>query len=434
MNSKLKFILIFFFFFLIALIFRSWFFPFVCLSSGDLSFFFKENIKESSILPFLWRISNLGSMNFFHWSGFYSGTTSIVSSFFNFSWPISVRIFWFWPFVILSIFSSIYLFKSFFSYSLFFCLFSSLIYTTNTYILITTGIGQKGILMAYSIAPLVLGRFIRIMESGNTMEIQWKHNGNNRKDKEESEKGKILRESLIFGLILAVQIMWDLRIAYITLIACGLYVFYQWYLRKFSFSFLISHFSFLISILIVLGLHSYWILPLLITQRSGGTPIQDLGSAYITTEAVEYLSWGKFEQTISLLHSLWPESIYGKTGFMKPEFLVLPILAYGSLLFIKKKTDNKKQITKNRNILFFSLLGLLGAFLSKGSNPPLGRVYLWLFKHFPGMIMFRDATKFYLLTALSYSVLIPFSVFQIYLLIKKLTGSRVNGLTSSEKL
>ena len=92
---------------------------------------------------------------------------------------------------------------------------------------------------------------------------------------------------------------------------------------------------------------------------------------------------------------------------MRPEFLILPLLAYAALLF---KTIEK---SSRKTILFFALLGLIGAFLAKGANEPFGQIYLWLFEHVPGFIMFRDPTKWYLLVALSYSVLIPFSIFHI---------------------
>ncbi|MDP2637657.1 MAG: hypothetical protein Q8P26_01185, partial [Candidatus Levybacteria bacterium] len=121
-------------------------------------------------------------------------------------------------------------------------------------------------------------------------------------------------------------------------------------------------------------------------------------------------SFAKFEQTISLLHPYWPENIFGKVGFMKPEFLILPVLAYTGLFFI----NGLKKLREKKYILFFFLLGLLGAFLAKGTNGLFGGVYLWLFLHFPGFIMFRDPTKWYALISISYSILMPFTVWKIY--------------------
>ena len=84
--------------------------------------------------------------------------------------------------------------------------------------------------------------------------------------------------------------------------------------------------------------------------------------------------------------------------------------AYNDLIFFLK--SNK------RKIVFFAFLGLTGSFLAKGMNGPFGEAYAFLFKYFPGFVMFRDPTKWYLLVILSYSILIPFVLSQIVQLIR----------------
>jgi hypothetical protein len=155
-------------------------------------------------------------------------------------------------------------------------------------------------------------------------------------------------------------------------------------------------------------LHAFWILPTVLVHANINS---EFGSVFTSTNAVQYFSFAKFENTLGLLHPNWPENIFGKTYFMRPEFLLLPILAFGSLLFIKPLEKLREQ---NRSILFFVLLGLVGIFLAKGAQDPFGGVYLWMFDHVPGFVMFRDPTKWYLLIALSYSVLIPFTLSKIY--------------------
>jgi hypothetical protein len=245
----------------------------------------------------------------------------------------------------------------------------------------------------------------------------------------------LLKSPLLAGLVLALQVMFDVRISYITMLAVFLY--YLFFLaRQVNYSvnliklkaqssclagrqakfkatkslkvFILNLlFIFIIPIGIAGLLHAFWIVPLLITRQN---PAEQLGSFYTTAEAVRFLSFAKFENTISLLHPNWPENIFGKTYFMRPEFLILPILAYGSLLFVYKTKD----LRLKTYVLYFAMLGLLGAFLAKGANEPFGEVYLWLFGHFPGMIMFRDPTKWYTLVAISYSMLIPFTSWKIY--------------------
>ena len=287
------------------------------------------------------------------------------------------------------------------------------------------GGGQMGIAMAYAIAPLVLYIFIKTIDFFKLPKnIQYPVSN--------------IQYPIIAGLLLSLQIIFDLRIAYITLTAVAVYAVFsimnyvlsKEVLRKKIYY--ILYFIFYIFIVpgtVTFLLNAFWVLPTLVSSRN---PIEELGLAYSSLDAVRFFSFAKLENTFGLLHPNWPENIFGKTGFLKPEFLILPILAFSSLLFVtnsKVKSQNSKLQLKTQNfdnnltikqsnnktiIIFFTILGLLGAFLAKGANEPFGGVYLWLFDNFPGFIMFRDPTKWYTLVALSYSILIPFSVWNIY--------------------
>ncbi len=293
------------------------------------------------------------------------------------------------------------------------------------------GGGQMGIAMAYALAPLVLYLFIKNIDFFNSSE--------------NNSQFSILNFKLpVFaGLLFSLQIVFDLRIAYITLAAVAAYAVLSIMNHVLSIKTLkekilstlyLILYTFLVPGIVVFLLNAFWVLPTLLSRRN---PIEDLGLAYSSLEAVKFFSFAKFENTLSLLHPNWSENIFGKVGFLKPEFLILPILAFSSLLFVtnsKLKTQNSKIINtqgvtsfpplrwnslaprKNQGvtIMFFALLGLIGAFLAKGANEPFGGVYLWLFDNFPGFIMFRDPTKWYTLVAISYSILIPFSVWKIY--------------------
>ena len=185
-------------------------------------------------------------------------------------------------------------------------------------------------------------------------------------------------------------------------------------------------------LLLALTVNLFWLWPAL-TVKGGALPPD-----YGTAGWIGFLSFANFSGTLSLLHPNWPENIFGKTYLLRPEFLILPMLAFSSLLFINHSRVNgltgskikrlssliNNSLITNKTILYFNLLALLGAFLAKGSTSPFGQVYLWLFDYLPGMKLFRDPTKFYTLVALSYSVLIPYSLSKIYKLffVKKLTS------------
>jgi len=74
----------------------------------------------------------------------------------------------------------------------------------------------------------------------------------------------------------------------------------------------------------------------------------------------------------------------------------LPILAFFGFWLKRKSKD----------VVFFGIILMFGLLLSSQNNPPFGLLYEYLFKTFPGFNAFREATKFYIVIALSYSILI----------------------------
>ena len=306
-------------------------------------------------------------------------------------WSWIVRIVYLYPYFILMLFAPIFLIKNLFPKNRFYLL-AVLVFSFNTYALLLAG-GEVFLALAYSLSPIIFILFIK-----------------------QSTK-KSLQTALLTGVILSLQIMFDPRIAYVTMFAVGLYYLFVLcrllYRRKFNTTLYLLLYSFIIPGIVTVFLQAFWILP---SFLYGKNPVQTLGSAYSGVDAVTYFSFAKFENTIALLHPNWWENIFGKVYFMRPEFLILPLLAFASLLFINK---SKEENQNTKQILFFTFLGLLGAFLAKGSNDPFGGIYLWLFGHIPGFELFRDPTKWYLLIALSYAVLIPFTVERIYECLKK---------------
>ena len=329
---------------IILLIYKPWFIYSGTLSSGDWPYLYLENIQEFSFLP---NAQNV-------WLSFYYQIpTKILVQYLNIPWTIVERILWFFPFLAIGIFSSYALIRSW---------IGVLVYMTNTYILMVVGGGQMGIAMAYAIAPLILKLFFD-------------------------------NKRLSFAIAIGILIMFDPRIAYIVLVSIGIFILM---FRKFSQAISILPASIPIALLI----NSFWLVPFL------NSNLNIFVENFDNSLSFRFLSFADFSNTLSLLHPNWPENIFGKTYFLQPEFLMLPILAYSVLIFVSKIEDK----TLKMKIIFFSLVGLIGVFLSKGSNPPLGFINEWFFQYIPGMSMFRDSTKFYILIALSYSALIPLSI------------------------
>ncbi|QQG40424.1 MAG: hypothetical protein HYV37_02525 [Candidatus Levyibacteriota bacterium] len=363
---------------LIVIVFRNWFlWPEII--GGDWQYLFPEMLRKFSFFPLSWDPANgngLGGISPIYSLIIYNNFTISIATYLHIPWVIVYKIFWFGLFIALSILSSTTLLKSILSNVKYWQLIiGGVIFTSNTYILMIVGGGQMGVALAYSVAPLVLAWFIKIIHNSSF----------------------IIHHSFIAGLALGAQVMFDSRIAYITMLAVGVY----YVLDTKYYELAKKSIRLAIPIGIAILLHASWILPMFLFRQN---PFGDLGQSYTGSGMVRFLSFAHFSDALALLHPNWPENLFGKVYFMRPEFLFLSILAYSSLLFLKKS---------NRTIIFFTLLGLLGSFLAKGTNEPFGEVYIWLFEHVPGFVLFRDPTKWYLMIALSYSVLIPFSLLQI---------------------
>jgi len=400
MKTKIHIIFFLCIFLFIAVIYREWFTQKLILGN-DTTFLFNTSFNERFIYPYTWSISRSGFFAPFLWSHFVEIVpTILVGRLLEPPWPILLRITLYFPFLVLSLFSSYYVGKKLFG-SVHLAIISCLIYTVNTYILLIVGGGQMQIALAYSITPLVLYNFVDFISN-----IFFSKNINLR---------QFLLKNITMGLFLSLQIMFDIRIAYVSVAAITIFLVISTALKFSIRSVVYSCVGvYIIPSIIAFLIHAYWILPVLFNRTS---PLVDLGSAYNSTDAVNFFSFATLENTISLLHPLWPDNIFGKTGFMQPEFLLLPVIAFSILLILK--FGAYKENTKDFSILIFLFsLAIIGAFLSKGSKPPFGEVYLFLFSYIPGFSLFRDPTKFYVLIAFSYSLLIPFTLFQLYKIYK----------------
>ena len=303
--------------------------------------------------------------------------------FVNFNWEILQRIGYLYPLLVFTFISPYFFFKKIFKFP--FLLVALVIFSLNTYNLMLIGGGQIFLSLAYVLMPAVFCSFYNLM------------------DEEVTSDRKKTKRTLIASILVAFQLLIDIRIAYVTLFLVGLFTIFKLFFLNTK----LKNVLFVGAALILSGLiNAFWILPTIFVRQN---PISVLGAEFTSDKIVGFLSFARFENTISLLHPNWPENIFGKVYFMRPEFLVLPVMAFSSLLFLKKEKKEFKVM-----ILFFGMVSLIGSFLAKGANEPFGAIYLWLFNYFPGFIMFRDSTKWYPLIAFSYAVLIPYSIFKIY--------------------
>ncbi len=370
--------------FLFIFIFRHWLLKInIPIVSGDLNYFFKENLVNYFRFPPAWetfRNGGLGGRTFFFLAPYYYLIPmGFLGKFLSFA--IVERIIWFFPALIFSFIGPFYLYKKIFKNNNY-AFFSSLIYGLNSYFLMIVSGGQTSVFLAYSFLPFAFLLFLLAYEKSKVDYI------------------------IFFSLAFSLMIIFDLRFAYLLLfIIFSFFLFNIFvnirqskktvikFLKIFAFVFMIAFF-----------IHSFWIVPILI---SGSTGVDISNQVYTSKEALKFFSFADLSSSLSLFHPNWYENIFGKISMINPLFIVFPLLIFSSLLFINKQRQVKKMV------LFFACLAIVGIFFSKGINEPFGKIYLFLFKYIPGMNMFRDPTKFYSLICLGYSMLIPWTIYNL---------------------
>ncbi len=330
-------------------------------TSGDSLFYYSDFLK-SFIHPSVWSNShNLGLINVVLWRfpiGFANGLFGIL----GFSINISEKFLYFWPTLIFANIASFLLVRKVTKSNLA-GFVGAIIFNYNTYYFV----GITAFLI-YAAAPWVIFSLLFFMKS--------------------LEKKSHLF-SLLSLLFLFVAGSYDFRVAYIGVFLLLFYFIFYYLivsrkmLRK----------SFLLLLEIIVGfaiLNIYWVLPML--KLGSLTSNSVLDRTLFGNEFLNVL------YSISFYHPFWTGT---KTAYFHPQqimayFWLIPIFAFLGLYLNRK----------NKNILFFGIITLLGIFLTKQVGHPFPNIYPFLFEHVPGFNAFREASKFYFLIALSYSVLI----------------------------
>lgn len=363
------------------------FFTSTPLVGGDWPYLYPQAARDFSFFPTLYRS--------YIWLGSSALPIGGIETYYQITgklfatvlpWSLTERLFWFIPYLFLAITSSYFLTRS---------MFAAFLYTTNTYILMTVGGGQLGVALAYALFPSAIKLGV---------------------DSLSFEKSAFaIKRFLVLGLVFSVILLVDIRIAYLSAFVFLLWILWQGVMIHFEQgvpygAHLFTKMS--VSLLRVIGilslsflLNGFWIIPLFLTGQT--EIIKNYGQEYINADTVRFLSFAHFSDSFSLLHPNWPENLFGKVSFLRPEFLFIPLAAFASLLFLVGRQKDGSIGNFGR---FMIMLACFGAFLAKGANEPFGMVYLWLFEYIPGFVMFRDPTKFYVFIALAYSVLIPYTL------------------------
>jgi hypothetical protein len=245
---------------------------------------------------------------------------------------------------------------------------AALFYGTTTYFLLLQTV-QLPIAFIYALTPLLLLLLVVALE---TMKV---------------------RDWLLFALVYSLGLCYEVRIMYIVTFILAVYA--AFFLRKSDWKRLPK--PLLITGMVLVGLNAFWLLP----SAFGG-----LGSTITNlTSGGLFGNWlFDMEHAIALSASSWTRGPTSGTFTLEP---ILPYLWLIPLIVLAPLTLNAKlPARRHKYVVFFLTLALIGLFLTKQVVDPLPKAYPWLYAHFPGFSLFREASKFYLLTALGYTGLI----------------------------
>lgn len=245
----------------------------------------------------------------------------------------------------------------------------SVVYSYNVNILLSQT-GSLSISAAFALAPLSVFAFIKALEEWN------------------------LRICLLAGLISFLNSMYEFRIFYITTFIILFYAIFYIFFTKNKLK-LKTIFISTIPFLIVGILSAYWLLPFIKTKSIQTNPAFSrslFGDSYMS-----------LNQSLVFFSPWWTAGRGYANGVVQSipnYFWAIPILA---LLGFALNYKNPK-------VYFFLFLSLLGILLTKQSDKPFPNLYLWLYQHFPGFNAYREASKFFVILSLGYSVLIAFFI------------------------
>ncbi|KKQ91484.1 MAG: hypothetical protein UT17_C0007G0010 [Candidatus Woesebacteria bacterium GW2011_GWB1_39_10] len=249
----------------------------------------------------------------------------------------------------------------------------SIVYSYNVSILML----QTGLLafsVVYGLAPLALLVFIKTLESKN------------------------IKLSIFTGIVCFVSSIYEFRIFYIISYVLLFYLIFHIFFieRKYDLRSLIRILIYAtIPVVMVIALSAYWIVPFIKTGS--------LTNNVAFSRSLFGNGYMSLKQSVAFFSPWWTAGHGYANGVVQPipnYFWSIPVLALLGFVLNYKKP----------RVYFFLFLSFLGILLTKQSDKPFPNLYLWLYQHFPGFNAYREASKFFVILSLGYSVLIAFFI------------------------
>jgi hypothetical protein len=350
-----------------------WFNPFSILTFSDWNYWPDDAVRQLWYGWGTWlSINDLGSVNIQIYFLFFDLIWSFLTNL-HLSFDIAVKVTFLVPISIFG-FLSPYIFVKKVTCDNFISFVCALFYGSVISFIVSQS-SHLPIAFVYSLAPMLFSLFIVALERND------------------------LKHWLYFVLLSFVGVCYEVRIMYIVFFIFLLYFifFYIKSIQKYIKTLMLP-------IAIVILLNIFWVIP---SVFAGAQAIQQVANRGLFGSLLFSLP-----HAFTISDSAWTGG-YPNVSFVPQAVMnylwALPLMIFTTLLF--KNNRNKKYI------LFFASISLLGIFLTKQTSQPFTSTYQWLYSHFPGFNLFREASKFYTVTALGYLGLLAYLL--LYLKISK---------------
>ncbi len=345
-----------------AIAFHEWF-TFNIFFSGDWYFEFSRNVQTLKAAG-IWDANDTGAINLLISRYPIDLLANIIATMFAVNSNVVDVFVFYLPVIVVTPIAGYLIGKQVFKTNLA-GFIAGLIFSFNSYFLAITTQGHILINIAAAFCTLSLYYVVKILNE---------------------ESVHKLRDALLASLFVFAASAYDFRIVYIYA-----FIFIGYALIKINKHNTVDFLKYIgVIVTATIALSLYWILPIVKSSSLADNDILNralFGSEYWTLASA-----------ITLHHPFWTGSAtdwFHLQGIPAFAYLI-PIAAILGLYVYRK----------NKVVLYFGVVTIIGILLSKQESEPFTQLYSWLYAHFPGFSAFREATKFYILIALGYSILI----------------------------
>lgn len=334
---------------------------FYIFAYGDGVFFFKEGLRDF-VIPSVWGWQGGALLWHYPFSLVYG-----IIGLLGYGTNVAEKFIIFWPIVLLAPIAG-YLLVRKITNSNIAGVIGSLVFSYNTYFLSIDTQSHLLLTLAFTLSVFTFLSFIYFIEN----------------------KRRILAP--ITSLLLFVVGFVDLRSLYVTVGVVVLYFIYNQIIieNNWKNSLKLNLENFISVFVILFLLNLYWVIPAFLTNS--------LTSNEFLSRTIFGSQYYNVQSSLAFFYPYWTgkEPTWLYTQKIPIYFWLYPALAFAGFIISKK----------NKKILFFGLLALVGIFLSKQEAAPLGNLYTFFFAHIPGFSAFREASKFDFIIVVSYAILI----------------------------